>query len=115
MDIKARPSALLAMYIESVPNRNSPPAILPRESYCENGKVCKRTLCNLSDWLTAHIEGLHGVLKGSTVIAPIAKLSPLPVPCRKVMLPRCSVVRKRSDLTAFSELRAADVAISSSL
>ena len=58
------------MYIESVPNRNSPPAILLRESYREDGKVRKRTLCNLSDWPTAHIEGLRGVLKGGTVIAP---------------------------------------------
>ena len=58
------------MYIESVPNRNSPPAILLRESYREGGKVCKRTLCNLSDWPTTHIEGLRGVLKGGTVIAP---------------------------------------------
>jgi transposase len=58
------------MYIESVPNRNSPPAILLRESYRENGKVRKRTLCNLSDWPAAHIEGLRGVLKGGTVIAP---------------------------------------------
>jgi transposase len=58
------------MYIESVPNRNSPPAILLRESYRENGKVRKRTLCNLSGWPAAHIEGLRGVLKGGTVIAP---------------------------------------------
>src|SRR6202142_3833580 len=58
------------MYIEAVPNRNSPPAILLRESYRENGKVRKRTLCNLSDWPTAHIEGLRGVLRGGTVIAP---------------------------------------------
>src|ERR1700733_13844018 len=58
------------MYIESVPNRNSPPAILLRESYRENGKVRKRTLCNLSDWSTAHVEGLRGVLKGGTVVAP---------------------------------------------
>jgi hypothetical protein len=36
------------MYIEAVPNRNSPPAILLRESYREDGKVRKRTLCNLS-------------------------------------------------------------------
>ena len=56
------------MYIESVPNRNSRPAILLRESYREDGKVRKRTLCNLSDWSTAHIEGLRGVLKGGTVI-----------------------------------------------
>ena len=58
------------MYIESVPNRNSPPAILLRESYREGGKVRKRTLCNLSDWRTATIEGLRGVLRGGTVIAP---------------------------------------------
>ncbi len=32
------------------------------------GKVRKRTLCNLSDWPAAHIEGLRGVLKGGTVI-----------------------------------------------
>src|SRR3984957_8276400 len=57
------------MYIESVPNRNSPPAILLRESYREGGKVRKRTLCNLSDWPTAHIEGLRGVLRGGTVVA----------------------------------------------
>jgi hypothetical protein len=56
------------MYIEAVPNRNSPPAILLRESYRAGGKVCKRTLCNLSDWPGAHVEGLRGVLKGGTVI-----------------------------------------------
>ncbi len=41
------------MYIESVPNRNSPPAILLRESYRHQGKVRKRTLCNLSGWSSA--------------------------------------------------------------
>jgi Transposase DDE domain len=58
------------MYIEAVPNRNAPPAILLRESYREGGRVRKRTLCNLSDWSAAHIEGLRGVLKGGTVISP---------------------------------------------
>jgi transposase len=58
------------MYIESIPNRNSPPAILLRESYRQDGKVRKRTLCNLSGWPTAHVEGLRGVLKGGTVIPP---------------------------------------------
>ena len=56
------------MYIEAVPNRSSPPAILLRESYRHEGKVRKRTLCNLSDWSPAHVEGLRGVLKGGTVI-----------------------------------------------
>src|SRR6202162_4689600 len=56
------------MYIGAAPNRNSPPAILLRESYRHEGKVRKRTLCNLSDWSPAHVEGLRGVLKGGTVI-----------------------------------------------
>jgi transposase len=56
------------MYVEAVPNRTSPPAILLRETYRQDGKVCKRTLCNLSHWPTAHVEGLRAVLKGGTVI-----------------------------------------------
>lgn len=36
------------MYIDTVPNRESPPAILLRESYRESGKVKKRTLASLS-------------------------------------------------------------------
>jgi hypothetical protein len=58
----------VAMYIESVPNRGSPPAILLRESYREGKSVRKRTLLNLSDWAPEHVEGLRGVLKGGVVI-----------------------------------------------
>ena len=57
------------MYIESVPNRDSPPAILLRESYREGGKVKKRTLLNLSDWPAERIAGFKTLLKGGTVIA----------------------------------------------
>src|SRR5271165_2920232 len=56
------------MYIESVPNRDSPPAILLRESYREGGKVRKRTLLNLSDWPSERIAGFKALLKGGTVI-----------------------------------------------
>jgi len=56
------------MYIESVPNRGSPPAILLRESYREGGKVKKRTLLNLSDWPQDRIAGFRMLLKGGTVI-----------------------------------------------
>ena len=52
------------MYIESVPNRNSPPAILLRESYRDGGKIKKRTIANLSDWPTELVEGLRTLLKG---------------------------------------------------
>ena len=56
------------MYIESVPNRNSPPAILLRESYRDAGKVRKRTLLNLSDWPRERVEGLRALLKGGVVV-----------------------------------------------
>src|ERR1700756_5686803 len=56
------------MYIEAVPNRDSPPAILLRESYREAGKVKKRTLLNLSDWPHERIAGFRALLKGGTVI-----------------------------------------------
>jgi len=56
------------MYIESVPNRDSPPAVLLRESYREGGKVRKRTLLNLSDWPPERIAGFKTLLKGGTVI-----------------------------------------------
>src|SRR6201985_749520 len=59
---------MLPMYIEAVPNRNLPPAILLRESYREAGKVKKRTLLNLSDWPHERIAGFKALLKGRTVI-----------------------------------------------
>ena len=55
------------MYIESVPNRNSPPAILLRESYRDGGKIKKHTIANLSDWPTEIVEGLRTLLKGGKV------------------------------------------------
>src|SRR5436189_5031585 len=58
------------MYIEAVPNRDSPPAILLRESYREAGKVKKRTLLNLSDWPHERIAGFKVLLKGGTVVGP---------------------------------------------
>ena len=57
------------MYIESVPNRNSPPAILLRESFRQGGKVRKRTLANLSKWPPALVDGLKVLLKGGAALA----------------------------------------------
>lgn len=56
------------MYIETVKNRNSPPAILLRESYREGEKIKKRTLANLTKWPSYVIEGLRAVLKGTTLV-----------------------------------------------
>ena len=61
------------MYVAVVPNRNSPPAVLLRESFRENGKVHNRTIANLSHWPPSKIDALRAVLKGSTAVA-----APLP-------------------------------------
>ncbi|MBA4178665.1 MAG: IS1634 family transposase [Leptothrix sp. (in: Bacteria)] len=58
----------MAMYIESVPNRDSPPAVLLRESYREDGKVRKRTLANLSCLSAEVIEGLKVLLRGGVAV-----------------------------------------------
>ena len=58
------------MYVDRVPNRNSPPAILLRESYRADGRVKKRTLANLSHWPPAKIEALRRVLRDEAVVAP---------------------------------------------
>ena len=58
------------MYVATVPNRSSPPAILLREAFRVNGKVKNRTLANLSRWPTEKIEALRRVLKGETTLGP---------------------------------------------
>ncbi len=60
------------MYIESVPNRNSPPAVLLRESYRDAGKVKKRTLANLTKWSPALVQGLRTLLNGGVAVARFA-------------------------------------------
>lgn len=56
------------MYITTVPNRNSPPAILLRESYREQGKVKNRTLANLTPLPAEALEALRLSLKGETLV-----------------------------------------------
>ena len=58
------------MYIETVPNRNSRPAVLLREGWREGKKICKRTLANLSDWSEARVEALRRVLKNEPLSSP---------------------------------------------
>jgi transposase len=58
------------MYIDTVPNRNSPPAVLLRESSRVGKKIIKRTVANLSDWPAAQVDLLRRVLKGESLIAP---------------------------------------------
>src|SRR5437773_11069324 len=52
------------MYVAEVPNRNSPPAILLRESFRKNGKVKNRTIANLSSWPRPRVDALRRLLRG---------------------------------------------------
>ena len=59
------------MYIDRVPNRNSPPAFLLRESFRQHGKVNKRTLANLSKCPPHVIDGLRILLKGGRALRSV--------------------------------------------
>ena len=59
------------MYVATIPNRNSPPAILLRESFRLDGKVKNRTIANISQWPPQQIEALRHVLKGGSAAVPL--------------------------------------------
>lgn len=61
------------MYIEVVPNRDSKPCVLLRESFRQDGKVCKRTLANLSKLPPQAIEGLRALLRGGSIIEDLSQ------------------------------------------
>jgi hypothetical protein len=58
------------MYIATIPKRSSPPAMLLRASYRQDGQVKTRTLANLTHWPPAQLEALRRVLRGDTLVAP---------------------------------------------
>ena len=62
------------MYIETVPNRHSPPAVLLREGYREGGKIVKRTLANLSHWDAQLVEHFRLLLKGGVAVESVDAL-----------------------------------------
>ena len=58
------------MYIDIVPNRKSPPAILLRESIRQGEKIIKRTLANLSSLSIDQAQAIRRVLKGEKLVQP---------------------------------------------
>ena len=66
---------MIPMYIETVPNCNSPPAILLREGWREGHKTRKRTLANLSDWPQEKIETFRRLLHDEPLVSPQELLS----------------------------------------
>ena len=79
------------MYIDTVPNRNSPPAVLLRESFRQNGKVRKRTIANLSKCPDHVIDGLRILLKGGIALRSPTNCSPSCAATRTATSPRSSV------------------------
>ena len=58
------------MHIHVIPNRDSPPTVLLRESYRDGKTVKKRTLANLSALPADQIELIRQVLRGEKLVAP---------------------------------------------
>lgn len=56
------------MYIDIVPNRTSPPAVLLREDHREGGRTIKRTLANLSALPPEAVATLRAALKGERLV-----------------------------------------------
>ena len=57
------------MYIDIVPNRNSPPAVLLRRAWREDGKIKKETVANLSSLPMEQIQQFRRILKGETLVS----------------------------------------------
>jgi hypothetical protein len=58
------------MYIDIVPNRNSPPAVLLRRAWRDNGQIKKETVANLSSLPMDQVEQFRRILKGETLVSP---------------------------------------------
>ncbi len=65
------------MYIETVPNRHSPPCVLLRESYRVGGKVKKRTVANLTHWPADLVAKLRVLLQGGAAIPSLESAFPI--------------------------------------
>jgi transposase len=57
------------MYIDIVPNRSSPPAVLLRQAIREGAKIRKVTLANLSHWPEEQVSSLRLLLRGESLVA----------------------------------------------
>src|SRR6476661_282238 len=60
------------MYVTQVPNRGSPPAVLLRDSFRENGQVKTPALAKLSRWPEHKVDKLQRALKGLPATGDLA-------------------------------------------
>lgn len=57
------------MFIDVVPNRSSPPAVLLREAWREGKRIRKRTLANLSSLSAQQIDAMRRILRGESLVS----------------------------------------------
>ena len=57
----------MAIYVEKIPNRNSPPAILIRQAWREGKRIRRKTLANISKLPPPVVAGIRSLLKGGVV------------------------------------------------
>ena len=62
----------MALSVDFIPNRNSPPAILLREAWREGRRIRRRTIANLSKVPPALVDGLRAMLKGGVVFQSLS-------------------------------------------
>ncbi len=71
----------VTLYVDSVPNRTSPPAVLLRAGWRESGKVRKRPVANLASWPLEKGETRRRLLQNDPLVgraAAFAIIRPLP-------------------------------------
>ena len=61
----------MAVSVDTIPNRNSRPAVLLREAWIEGSRIRRRTLANLSKAPTELVAGLRALVKGGLVVSGI--------------------------------------------
>lgn len=85
------------MYVDRVPNRSSPPAVLLREAWREGGKIRKRTLANLSHWPAQRVQALRRLLQGE--LDHLAMGDPITGPVFGLLFALKQVACRRRDKT----------------
>ena len=62
----------MAISVDVIPNRSSPPAILLREAWREGPRIRRRTIANLSKMPPEFVDAIRSVTKGGVVYGSLA-------------------------------------------
>ncbi len=67
----------MSFHVDSIPNRNSPPAILLRQAWREGKRIRRRTIANLSKLPPALVDGIRTVVRGGAAFERIEDAFPI--------------------------------------